>query len=195
MRGSLSWKRYEEIKVLVAEMYEECGVHNYPIDPFFIADQLCYVLRPYSELSPEKLEEAFGESDEGYSKWEFFPEIGFRLVIYYNDMILTDGRIRWTLFHEIGHAYLGHHEHKNPDEWLKKIEEEEADFFAKIAIAPPVLIYKLNCDCPSAVAHRFETSLQAADYIFVSYQKWLEHGPHYYTDYEMQILRMFGFAA
>ena len=65
MRGSLSWKRYEEIKVLVAEMYEECGVHNYPIDPFFIAEQLCYVLQPYSELSPEKLEEAFGESDEG----------------------------------------------------------------------------------------------------------------------------------
>lgn len=195
MRGLLSGKRCEEIKALVVEMFEECEVSTYPIDPFFIAEKLCCILRPYSQLNPSELEEAFEESDEGYSKWEFFPEVGYRCVIYYNDMVASDGRIRWTIFHEIGHFYLDHHSHVDPDEDMKKLEEAEADFFAKNSIAPPALISKLNCDCASAVAHRFDTSLQAADYIYDYYQKWLQYGSRYYTDYEMQLLRMFGFAA
>ena len=192
MRGQLSWKRCEEIKILIVEMFEECEVHRYPLDPFYIAERLCYIVRPYSELCLADRLDALDISDDGYSQVEQIPGLGFRYVIYYNDLTLSEGRIRWTLFHEIGHCYLGHHD--NPDDELSSIEEQEANFFAKIAIAPPVLIYKLNCDCPSAVAHRFETSLQAADYIFVSYQKWLTCSP-YYTEYEMRLLRMFGLAA
>lgn len=193
MRGWLSQKRCEEIKALVVEMFDECGVHSYPIDPFEIARTLCYIVRPYSGLSAAEQEAAFEESDEGYSKLEFFPDLGFRYVIYYNDMVLSEGRIRWTLFHEIAHCYLGHHEH--PDNSLYIIEEQEANLFTKNAIAPPVLISKLQCDCPSAVAHVFDTSLQAADYVYDYYLKWLRYGAPVYTDFEVQLLRMFGFAA
>ena len=113
-------------------MFDECGVHSYPIDPFEIARTLCYIVRPYSGLSAAEQEAAFEERDEGYSKLEFFPDLGFRYVIYYNDMVLSEGRIRWTLFHEIAHCYLGHHEH--PDNSLYIIEEQEANLFTKNAI-------------------------------------------------------------
>lgn len=193
MRGWLSQKRCEEIKALVVDMFEECEVHSYPIDPFYIAEQLCYIVHPYSELNEADLEAAFEKSDEGYSQLEFIPEKGYRYVIYYNDMVMSDGRIRWTLFHEIAHCYLGHHDH--PDDSLYVIEEQEANLFTKNAIAPPALICKLKCDCASAVAHVFDTSLQAGEYSYDYYMKWLQYGSQFFTDYELRLLRMFGLAA
>ena len=193
MRGFLSQRRCEEIKALVVEMFEECEVHSCPIDPFYIAEQLCYIVRPYSQLSFADQMDAMEISEDGFSKVEFIPGLGNRYVIYYNDMEPSEGRIRWTLFHEIAHCYLGHHD--NPDDSLHDIEEQEANLFTKNAIAPPPLIAKLNCDCPSAVAHRFETSLQAADYVYDYYLKWLRYGSPVYTKFEVRLLRMFGFAA
>ena len=193
MRGFLTQRRCEEIKAQVVEMFDECGVNTYPIDPFYIAEQLCYILRPYSQLEFSELLEAWDISQDGFSRVEFFPDLGNRYVIYYNDQESSEGRIRWTLFHEIGHCYLGHHD--NPDDSLHDIEEQEANLFAKNAIAPPPLIAKLQCDCPSAIAHRFDTSLQAADYVYDYYLKWLRYGSPVYTDFEIQLLRLFGFAA
>ena len=40
------------------------------------------------------------------------PQTGMnRYVIYFNDSIANTGRLRWNIFHEIGHIYLGHHDH------------------------------------------------------------------------------------
>ena len=193
MRGFLSQRRCEEIKAQVVEMFEECEVHSCPIDPFYIAEKLYYIIRPYSKLEYHEHIEALMISEDGFSRVEFIPGWGNRYVIYYNDAELNEGRVRWTLFHEIGHCYLGHHD--NLDDSLHDIEEQEANLFAKNAIAPPPLIAKLNCDCPRAVASHFETSQQAADFIYIYYEKWRDFGSRYYTDYEMKLLRMFGFAA
>lgn len=58
MRGPLTDEQCDDVKKSVIEMFEECGIDSYPIDPYLIAERLCYVLRRYSDLSFEKQVEA-----------------------------------------------------------------------------------------------------------------------------------------
>ena len=96
-------------------MLEECDIHTCPIDCFEIARKLHYVLRPYSQLDFENLVKASQKDPDGFSCVEVNPKTGmFEYVIYYNDFSGNEGRIRWTIFHEIGHIYRGHHD--NPDD-------------------------------------------------------------------------------
>ncbi len=175
-------------------MFEECGVDTYPIDPFFIARKLRYVLRPYSSLPFEDYVAAYGESPDAFSRVELNHGTSMlEYVIYYNDEQIFPGRIRWTLLHEIGHCYLGHHD--NPDDSKYPIEEAEADFFAKYAIAPPPLIHVCHCSSPSDIMRLFMTSQTAAKYCFDYYQKWWFYGPSEFLDFERQLLRLFNIAA
>ena len=137
-RGKFSDARYEEIKKEVLFMFEETETDTYPIDCFEIARRLHYVLRPYSALGWDAYLEALDESDEGYSKVETDPVTGMNYyVIYYNDMGHGMRNIRWTIFHEIGHIYLGHHDNPPGNEQL---EEDEANFFAKYAMCHQVFL-------------------------------------------------------
>ncbi len=171
-------------------MYEEADVHSYPIDCFVIAAKLHYVVIPYSSLSEEDRLEAVLYDPDGYSRVEVDVFTGMnQYVIYYNDNCKTPGRIRWTVFHEIGHIYLGHHD--NPDDSLSAVEEEEANFFAKYAIAPHPLIRRLNCQDPWDIQNTFDTSGQAAEYIYSMFLNRLRFGPWYYEEYELTIAKQF----
>ena len=190
MRGLLSTRRYEAIKREVIFMFEECGVDRYPIDPFFIAGKLQYVLRPYSCLGQDMLLKSLAESPDAYSTVELNPETGMlQYVIYYNDRNSCVKRIRWTLFHEIAHCYLGHHDHR--DNSRRAVEEAEANFFAKYTIAPPPLIHALGLWSGNQVAHTFLTSREAGKYCYAYYQKWLRKGTRSLTDYERHLLSLF----
>ena len=194
MRGPLTDEQCDDVKKSVIEMFEECGIDSYPIDPYLIAERLCYVLRRYSDLSFEKQVEAFDISDDSYSTVEFNDETGmYQYVIYYNDIGRSERRIRWSLFHEIGHCYRGHHD--NPDDSQHVIEEAEANMFAKYAIAPPPLIHVLKLTCSDDVARIFVTTDDAAYNSYCYYRKWVQYGPMEYTDFEIQLLRLFKIAA
>ncbi|MDD3238540.1 MAG: ImmA/IrrE family metallo-endopeptidase [Lachnospira sp.] len=189
MRGVLSTKQLNRIKHEILFMFEECEVVSYPIDCFAIAKKLYYVLRPYSSLSPDEYQKALSIDPDGYSTVEKNPDTGMNeYVIYYNDSV-NEGRMRWTIFHEIGHIYLGHHDH--PDNSQTVIEEAEADFFAKYTIAPPPLINIAKCECPMDIAVRFKVSGQASIYLFVYYRKWMEFGPREYEPFELEMLQLF----
>ena len=110
MKGILTKERLVEIKHEVIFMFEECEIITYPIDCFAIAKKLYYVLRPYTSLNPEEYRKALATDPDGYSTVEMNPVTGMNeYVIYYNDCA-KEGRMRWTIFHEIGHIYLGHHD-------------------------------------------------------------------------------------
>ena len=192
MRGILSSERYEELKQLVVEMYEDAGVSSLPIDCFEIARRLGYVLRPYSQLNVDEFLDAFDISVEGYSKVEMNPETGmWPYVIYYNAMHFDLNHQRFSVFHEIAHCYLGHHDEKESED-TDNIEEAEANFFAKYAMAPPPLInhYRERV-CPALIQERFQTSYEEAGYEYEYYQKWMEFGPREYTPVEYHMLAMF----
>ena len=170
-------------------MFEECEIDSYPIDCFTIAEKLYYKLRPYSSLSPKEYEEAMEFDIDGFSRVEVDSITHMnRYVIYYNDK-LNFGRMRWTIFHEIGHVYLGHHD--NPDSSNSSLEEAEADFFAKYAIAPPPLINATKCKSALDISNTFCASLQASSNLYNYYQKWLNFGPQEYEPFELAMLALF----
>lgn len=190
-RGKLSDERYEEIKQLILDMYEETETDKFPIDCFEIAKKLRYVVTPYSELNIFSRKAAFEESDESYSKIEMNPFTGmYYYAIYYNDSIRSVGRIRWSIFHEIGHIYCGHHDNPYGDE---EREEDEANFFAKYAMCPPPLLYKAGCHCPEDVLLKFDTSSEFSNYAYAYFKNWYEYGPRGYLPYEVKMLKQFHF--
>lgn len=74
------------------------------------------------------------------------------------------------------------------------LAEAEANFFAKFALAPPVLIHKLEPQDEIQLANLFDISLEAATYAMEYYRKWLEYGGSEYKDYEIRLLNLFGLA-
>lgn len=74
-------------------------------------------------------------------------------------------RQNWTILHEIGHIVLDHRGHSEH-------EEDEADFFAKYSIAPPVLVYKIGAESQYDIYTAFDISMEAAQYAFDYYRCW-----------------------
>lgn len=175
----LSDARYEEIKRIVVEMYRKYKIFCVPVSAFEIATKMGIKVFPYSSF-PEKVQKLLRKkSEDGFSvqlqngKWQ----------IYYNDS-KNYGRINNTLMHEIGHIVLDHSEDS-------ELAESEVKFFAKYALAPPVLIYKLRLTSPAEIEDNFQISHEAAQYAYNYYQKWLAYGNIYLTDYETTLWNLF----
>ena len=188
----LSKNRYNEIDQEVIYMFEECEITTWPIDCFEIARKLHYVLRPYSSLPLEGFIAAMNFDVDGYSTVEMNPTTGmYEYIIYYNDTTGNECRMRWTVLHEIGHIYLGHHDNKvrNVD-----VEEAEANHFAKYAIAPNPLINITHCEDATDIHNIFNVSMLASGYLYSSYQSWLHYGPRNFLPHEMHLLHLFNVA-
>ena len=123
---------YEYIKRAVADMFEDYGIHEIPLDPFKLANKIGISIIPYSSLDEEEKAQALRYSPDGFS----LETVDNKWLIYYNDDSLDIPRIYQTIMHEIGHYILGHTS-EGP------VEEAEAKFFAKYALAPTPLIQTL----------------------------------------------------
>ena len=86
--------------------------------------------------------------------------------------------------HEIGHYSLGHN-HEG------ELEEMEANFFAKYALAPPPLVHKLSNVNVKTIKYAFDISWEAAKYACKYYKSWRKHGEKDYTSYEIELLELF----
>lgn len=179
MGVSLSHTRYEEIKRIVVELFVRYEVACVPVNGFELATKMGIKVIPYSAIPETKRWLLFKKSEDGFciekAKGEWF--------IYYNDQ-KDYGRINNTIFHEIGHIVLDHSEDS-------ELAEKEVKFFAKYALVPPVLVHRLGIDNPKDIVNIFEVSFEAACYAYSYYQKWLQYGALYYTDYEVTLLRIF----
>lgn len=177
----LSDDRYEEIKETVVDLFNKLDIHCTPISGFEIATKLGAKIIPYSAKPQAAQELMRTESKDGFSVkrtdgW----------YIFYDDS-MPYGRINNTITHEDGHIVLDHTEDS-------ELAEKEAKFFAKFALAPPVLIHKFKLKNAAAVAERFEVSYEAAIYAWKYYQKWLRYGGRTYKDYEIKLCGLFGIA-
>lgn len=174
----LSDETYEFIKQTVADMFVDYDIKGVPICAFEIAVKIGLTVIPYSALDATKQFEALKYSTDGYSvempngEW----------VIYYNDATKKYERINQTIMHEIGHYLLGHTE-------AGEKEEAEAKFFAKYALASPVLIHNMKTEkTVENIMGEFEIGYQAAMIALDNYYKRLTYGPKDYVIYERQIL-------
>ena len=118
------------------------------------------ILVPYSSLSEERMKEAYSTDSEG-----FFAERRGKEYIFFNDIDWRLEKQNWTILHEIGHIVLDHTGNS-------KVEEDEAEFFAKYAIAPPVLIDKIKARNYMDIKSCFTISEEAARYAYDYYCAW-----------------------
>ena len=170
---------YEYIKQAVADMLVYCDAKGLPIDVFEITTKLGITVIPYSSLDEEVFHEALGYSEDGYS----IETIEGEWIIYYNDTIEKEKRINQTIMHEVGHYFLGHTEEG-------ETEESEAKFFAKYALASPVLIQNMKTSkTVENVINEFGIGYQAAVIALGNYYKRFTYGPKDYTSYEIQIIK------
>ena len=179
MSIKLSDKRYEEIKTIVANTFEKYDIRCVPISGFEIARKMRITCYPYSSIPKNKRHLLLKKSKDGFSlqtsdeKWR----------IYYNDEH-GYGRINNTIMHEIGHIILDHSEDS-------ELAEKEVKFFAKYALAPPILISRLNLKSPSKIASIFNISYEAAIYAYSYYKKWKKCNILPLRSYERKILYLF----
>ena len=122
-------KRIEEIWNSVADMYADLGYEEIPINAFELCHRLNIKLKRYSSMTAELYEGAMSYSEDGYS---FLNKEGRCYEIHYNEEMSREN-IAFTIMHEIGHIML---EHKS----RSKKNEQEANFFAKVALATLYLI-------------------------------------------------------
>lgn len=174
-------EQYEEIKKIIIDTFIYYKIQCIPISSFELATKMGLKVIPYSSLGKKEKIAAMKISRDGFSlemrnrKW----------LIYYNDECSTYGRINYTIMHEIGHYALGH---------LKEgdLEETEANFFAKYALAPPPLVHEfVSIKNPNTIQNAFEISQQEALFAYKYYKKWLNFGFEDYTDYELRLLELF----
>ena len=181
----LTNEEYEFIKGEVCFIFEKYRVKCIPVSGFEIASKMKITLVAYSGLSRKRLEQAKIVSEDG-----FFIEIERREYIFYNDIDRSYERQNWTILHEIGHIVLDHIGHSQH-------EEDEADYFAKYAIAPPILVHKIGADSPEDIYEAFDISFQAACYAYEYYLSWKRRYDRIkiFMDYEKRILAVSGLSA
>ena len=140
MSIKISNQRYEEIKRIVVRMFVTYEVSCIPINGFEIAHKMGVKVIPYSAITPGKRWLLAKKSKDGFS----VERTNGQWYIFYNDE-KDYGRVNHTIMHEIGHIVLDHTEDS-------ELAEKEVKFFAKYALAPPVLIHKLKLDNPKSIS-------------------------------------------
>lgn len=177
----LTYDEYEFIKGEVGHIFSKYKIKCIPVSGFEIATKMGITLMPYSGLSKEKCNKALEVSEDG-----FFLENNGKEYVFYNNINCSYERQNWTILHELGHIVLDHTGHGQH-------EEDEANFFAKYAIAPPILICKIGAKTARDIYDAFDVSREVAAHSFSYYCNWKKKYAQKkrLEDYEKKILALY----
>lgn len=175
-------KMYNIIEEKVVSLYKELNITKVPIDPFNIAKQKGFIVKPFSQFNKDLygiLLRDKKDKIDGISHYD--PDLK-TFVIYYDENQVIQ-RIRFTIMHEIAHIEMGH---KQESELARKI----ADYYAAYSLAPSPLIWHFKCEDFIDVSTQFDISTQCADYCFSRYTNRANFGGKT-KKYEMSLLGLF----
>ena len=173
----LSDERYEEIKEEVVELYKELHITKFPVIAMDVCKELDIVLKSYNQFNERAFAAVIRASEDG-----MVAKIDNHYEIFYNPS-KDSARVRFTIFHEIGHIRLHHliHDEEN---------ESEANFFASYFLAPAPLIHYFNLEYIHEVMDKFWVTISLATNAFSRYGKWLKYSGNFYTQYEKELLEL-----
>lgn len=149
---------YDLIKQKVLGVYRICKIHSFPLDCFEIYEHYNLKAHPYSTLEEPLKSYCHSMSEDSF--------IYDHIVCYNDDTTYPNGRIRFSLMHELGHHVLNHSTNRTAT------EEIEANTFASYLLAPRVAIHYTNCKNCNDVVTIFDVSIEAANIAFDDYRKW-----------------------
>ncbi|RVU71814.1 ImmA/IrrE family metallo-endopeptidase [Lactobacillus xujianguonis] len=171
-----NYKKVQQTAYSILETHPYFFNMSFPISPIDIIQNVPNIkLETYSNLavltesSNDEIAEML-DSEEGST---FFDPTQNRYVIAFNEN-RNEHRIRFTLAHELGHIYLGHLLENAPDD-LYKIQETEANYFAKRLLVPQPFICKaleitdLQTLNTSDISILFNVSMEVAGYSINNY--------------------------
>lgn len=153
---------YQSIDKKILSIYKECNIKSFPLDLELIFKYYEIKCFKYTHNDEKFKEFCFKMSDDAFS-WN-------GLVLYNADMI--QGRVNFSLAHELGHIILNHAENRT------STEEIEANYFASHILSPRMAIHYAKCKNLNDVSKKFNMTFEAADYAFQDYRRW-----HRYTTY------------
>lgn len=158
-RYSLSGEEYTQLEKDALNLLIDYGFVNFPIDVFELAKKAFDAqLVKYSSLKKKKLVsiKGFDTTKDGFTIVEFMSDKSKRYIIYYDDKC-NIYRQRYTIGHEIKHILYG-------EENTTKKEEDGAEYFSKVLIAPKCLIIKNKIRGVEEIVEKYELSYEAATY-------------------------------
>lgn len=127
-------KGHEKISEQVYILMKACGISSYPVNfkelilKARVFDIEFETYESFERFSPNA--RAIIGSGDGAAV--YYPEAGFH-IIFYNHKAVPQGRINWTISHEIGHILLKHRVKSENN-------EREADYFAKLLLCHPLIL-------------------------------------------------------
>lgn len=145
-------RQYDAVDRMVYEFLCDYGITEFPIKPKELCDKLGYSLVPYSSFG-KKRKLLLSRSQNGFS---FRNPVTHSCTVFYNDEFPSNGSITFTCLHEVFHL-------SGRGEFYE--DEELANHFAKIAIAPPIILLLEEIYEPTKIVSRFGTSMEVAGYI------------------------------
>lgn len=159
----------------VLSVYKKCKIHDFPFDCFYILNQYNYKTIKYSKIkkeSPDLYELC------KYMTFDAFTHINGNSIVYNDNK--TKERINFTLMHELGHIVLEHSDECN---------EDDADTFAGMILAPNVMIHYYECQTADDIHDRFGISYAAANRALLRYRHWKNN--RQLSEYDNEILGWF----
>ncbi len=131
-----------------ARVLGEAGIGTYPVSPRQILRHYgirCLSYRQFCQMTGRTVEECFSLFGRDASS----VRRGDRYLILYNEERTDHLRFRFTVAHELGHIFLGHHEEAgttgpiSAGSTLYGVMEREADCFARNLLCPAPAVKEL----------------------------------------------------
>ncbi len=148
-------KEYDRMAQLAIQLYLDYDLTEFPIDPEKLCDKLGILLVPYSAFSVEQQELLLKRSEYAF----FVPmSLETQPMIFYNDMINSEGCIRLSIFHEIKH-FVDEDDTEDPE------DDDLADYFGKYLAGPVPYLVVFGINNPMEIVSKFGLSFKASGYL------------------------------
>ena len=145
-----SGSEYDKLDKLIYSIYDDYNIDKFPIDAKELCRKMKIALVPYSAFSDEAKKLLHKKSKHAFFVKESKENPP---TIYYNDLFESEGAIRLSIFHEIGH-YICEDEDDSKDDL--------ADYFARHFMCPIAYLMLKGIESANEIVAFCGVSFEAA---------------------------------
>ncbi len=158
----MKYSLYQQARNLSWRVIQDCQIDQFPVNLGGICRHYKIKTIPYSKFTLWDMVDPQAKNGDGFSL-----KIETQYYIVFNDFIKHQGRIRFTLAHEIGHILLGHVEtitfYRNSEiDPVTNEQETQANVFARDLLMPAVVLSALHVHTAKEIAELCNISMQSA---------------------------------
>lgn len=198
--------RYKFIEQIVLKLYRDFCIQNFPVTiskltEIFYSLNNCKIMtyKKFMKVNSCSFEDVvlICESASGCTHYD---KTNNKYLVIYNDFPNNnnvEGRILWTLAHELGHVTEGHLPQISQTQianngfnnLTNQNLETEADYFAATLLSPFPLFDTLNINSPIDIQKKFGLSNQASIFRWKQFLTWKQ--THFKTAWENDMKNLF----